>query len=135
MKVFALFNGLFLYLTAICLLVPDGVQAQSLAGTNAPGAATNFSIVVPAGATNFSLVVSNNSTAYSHLLLKKGGTPTDTDYDFISRLNGRTNQINLELPQFASGSYGCGCVRPAHRSPRHSECFSAPTAPISAPML
>jgi len=37
---------------------------------------------VGAGATNLSLVVSNKRTAYSYLLLKKGGTPTDTVFDF-----------------------------------------------------
>ena len=39
-------------------------------------------------------------------LLKKNGTPTDTDFDFISRLNGRTNQVNLQLPEFSTGSFG-----------------------------
>lgn len=81
-------------------------NAQPFVGTNAPGGATNYLLTIPVAATNVSFVVSNNGTAYSHLLLKRNGTPTDTDYDFISRLNGRTNQINLELPEFQTGDYG-----------------------------
>ena len=88
-----------------CLFVQT-LPAQNFRGTNAPGGATNFTITIPAGATNLSLVVSNSGVAYSHLLLKKNGTPTDTDFDFISRLNGRTNQVNLQLPEFSTGSFG-----------------------------
>lgn len=84
----------------------DPAAGQSFVGTNAPGTATNFSFTVPAGTTNLSLVVSNNAAAYSYLLLKKGGTPTDTDFDFISRLNGRTNQVNLQAPEFSGTSFG-----------------------------
>ena len=87
-------------------LFAQTLAAQNLSGTNAPGGGTNFSITIPAGATNFSLIVSNNGAAYSHLLLKKNGTPTDADFDFISRLNGRTNQVNLQLPEFSAGSFG-----------------------------
>ena len=91
---------------ALAFLGSQLASAQSFIGTNAPGGATNYSLTIPITATNVSLVISNNATAYSHLLLKRNGTPTDTDFDFISRLNGRTNQINLELPEFQTGNYG-----------------------------
>src|SRR5688572_8970258 len=81
-------------------------NAQPFVGTNAPGGATNYSLAVPVAATNVSFVISNNATAYSHLLLKRNGTPTDTDFTFISRLNARSNHINLELPEFQTGNYG-----------------------------
>ena len=81
-------------------------SAQNFIGTNNSGAGTNFNFTVGAGATNLSLVVSNSSTAYSYLLLKNGGTPTDTSFDFAARLNGATNEINLESPEFAAGTYG-----------------------------
>ena len=39
-------------------------------------------------------------------MLKKGGPPTDTDFDFVARLSGQTNEINLEIPDFAVTNYG-----------------------------
>ena len=98
---------------AMFLGVSFDVSSQTFVGTNAPGAATNYSITVPAGSTNLSLVVSNTAAVYSHLLVKKGGTPTDTDFDFISRLNGQGNQINLEAPEFGGTSYGLRVRTPA----------------------
>ena len=80
--------------------------AQTFIGTNAPGQGTNYSFTVGAGATNLSLVISNSASAYSFLLLKQGGTPTDTVFDFASRLVGQTNQINLEVPEYAAATYG-----------------------------
>jgi hypothetical protein len=79
---------------------------QPFVGTNAPNTASNFTVTLPAGSTNFSLVVSNSAAAYSYLSIKFGGTPTDSDFDFISRLNGRTNRINLQTPEFMAGTYG-----------------------------
>ena len=81
-------------------------SAQIFVGTNAPGQGSNFTFTVGAGATNLSLVVSNSASAYSYLLLKLGGTPTDTVFDFAARLNGQTNEINLEAPEYAAGNYG-----------------------------
>ncbi len=80
-------------------------------GTNAPGAASNFAFTNPVAVTNLSLTISNNTGgAFSHLLLKQGGTPTDSDYDFIAQLDGApssvTNAINLQLPEVAAGMYG-----------------------------
>ena len=89
------------------------VSAQTFVGTNSPGQGSNFTFTVVAGATNLSVVVSNNATAYSCLLLKKGGTPTDTIFDFAARLDGQTNEINLEAPEFATGSYGLRVSTPA----------------------
>jgi hypothetical protein len=89
------------------------VFAQPFLGTNAPGTGSNYTFTVGAGATNLSLVVSNNSTAYSYLLLKKGGTPTDTVFDFAARLNGQTNEINLESPEYTGTNYGLRVSTPA----------------------
>ncbi|MGD1084295.1 MAG: hypothetical protein ABSA47_06010 [Verrucomicrobiota bacterium] len=81
-------------------------QAQSLVGTNSPGQTTNYPFTLGAGATNLSLVVSNNASAYSWLFLTNGAVaPTINNYEFTSRLPGQTNQINLEPPEFATGSY------------------------------
>lgn len=89
------------------------LAAQSFVGTNAPGGATNFNFNVSVGATNLSLVVSNSANTYSYLLVKRGGTPTDTDFDFVSRVNGRTNHINLQLPEFAAPTnYGLRVLTP-----------------------
>ena len=88
------------------LLLTSHLSAQVFSGTNAPGAATNYSFTVGAAATNLSLVISNAPATYSYLRLAKGRTPTDTDFDFISRLNGATNQINLQNPEFAATNYG-----------------------------
>jgi hypothetical protein len=95
------------------LLPLASLNAQTFPGTNAPGTGTNFTFTVGSAATNLSLVISNNAAAYSYLLLKFGGTPTDTVFDFASRLVGQTNQINLEVPQFASGTYGLRVSTPA----------------------
>lgn len=102
---------------ALCLSVAaltiNHAQAQTFIGTNAPGQGTNYSLSVGAGATNLSLVISNASSVYSYLLLAKGRPPKDTDFDFVSRINGATNQINLEGPEFAITNYGLRVLTPA----------------------
>ncbi len=96
------------------LLGAENLTAQTFLGTNAPGQATNYSFTIGAAATNFSLVISNAPATYSYLRVAKGRTPTDTDFDFISRLNGATNQINLQLPEFAAPTnYGLRVSTPA----------------------
>jgi hypothetical protein len=97
--------------SAMAIALPTA--AQTFSGTNAPNTGTNFSFTVGAGATNLSLVISNSATAYSHLYLKRGGPAATNDFDFVARLNGQTNQINLELPEFAVTSYGLRVVTPA----------------------
>src|SRR5512137_1792239 len=88
------------------LLLPiPNASAQVFAGTNAPGQGTNFTFSTGLDATNLSLVISNNASAYSYLLLKPGGTPTDTDFTYVARLTGQTNRINLEAPEFALAEY------------------------------
>ena len=86
---------------------------QNFVGTNSPGTGTNYTFTVGSGATNLSLVISNNATVYSYLLVSKGGTPTDTSFNFASRLTGQTNQINLEAPEFVTGTYGLRVSTPA----------------------
>ncbi len=91
---------------SLATLPPDLALAQTFPGTNAPGTGSNYNFTVGAGATNLSLVISNNATAYSYLLIRNGGIPTDTVFDWAARLNGATNEINLEAPEFAAGNYG-----------------------------
>ncbi|MGC3957428.1 MAG: hypothetical protein QM813_05545 [Verrucomicrobiota bacterium] len=101
-------------LLLICLLANAiTLTAQTFVGTNAPGGGTNYSFTLSAAATNLSLVISNGSTTVPYLLLAKGRTPTDTDFDFISRINGATNQINLQSPEFAATNYGLRVLTPA----------------------
>ncbi|MBI3879744.1 MAG: hypothetical protein HY301_06730 [Verrucomicrobia bacterium] len=92
-------------------------RAASFVGTNAPGAGSNFTFTLNAAATNLSLIVTNNSGgAWSHLLLKLGGTASDTNYDFIAQLDGApsvTNAINLQLPELTAGTHGLLVRTPA----------------------
>ena len=96
------------------LLCAANLTAQTFVGTNAPGQATNFSFTLGASATNLSLIISNAPATYSYLRLAKGRTPTDTDFDFIARLNGTTNKINLESPEFIATNYGLRVRRQRH---------------------
>src|SRR5512135_358675 len=89
------------------------LTAQTFIGTNAPGQGTNYGFSVGAGATNLSLVISNASSTYSYLLLARGRAPTDTDFDYISRINGATNQVNLQGPEFVVTNYGLRVLTPA----------------------
>ena len=100
-------------LTCIFVCAPN-LKAQTFVGTNQPGASTNYSFTMGAGATNLSLVVSNSTTAFSHLWLKKGGAAATNDFDFVARLDQKTNSINLELPEFAAPlNYGLLVTTPA----------------------
>ena len=101
--------------TTLVLISSTGlvISAQEFTGTNAPDSSRNFSFSLASGATNLSLVVTNTSSAWSYLLLKKGGTPTDADFDFASRLDGVNNQINLRAPEFTATNYGLRVRTPA----------------------
>lgn len=90
-----------------------GVPAQTLIGTNAPGAASEFNIILSGSVTNLALTVKGTASAYSHVLIRKGSPPTDSSYDFSSRLNGQTNGIYLETPEVSSGTYFIRVVTPA----------------------
>src|SRR5262245_2142247 len=97
---------------ASVIAITFSTGAQTFSGTNAPNTGTNFSFTVGAGATNLSLVISNSATVYSHLYLKRGGPAATNDFDFVARLNGQSNQINLELPEYVATSYGLRVVTP-----------------------
>src|SRR5262245_6100351 len=103
----------FTLLVASALSMTFPTAAQTFSGTNAPNTSTTFSFTVGAGATNLSLVLSNSATVYSHLYLKRGGPAATNDFHFVARLNGQTNQINLELPEFTVTNYGLRVVTPA----------------------
>ncbi len=95
------------------LLFADPLMAQTFSGTNAPGEASNFTFTLGTGATNLSLVISNTASTYSYLRLAKGRAPTEVDYDFISRLNGVSNKINLQIPEFSATNYGLRVTTPS----------------------
>src|SRR6185503_483484 len=103
----------FTLAVALAMAIASPTAAQTFSGTNAPNTSTNFSFTIGAAATNLSLVISNSATAYSHLYLKRGGPAATNDFDFVARLNGVTNQINLESPEFAVTHYGLRVVTPA----------------------
>jgi hypothetical protein len=91
-----------------------GAAAQTtFVGTNAPGTGTNYTFNIPAGVTNVSLIVTNSPATYANLLLTPGGTPTDTSFTYVSRLVGMNNQIDLELPECVTGTYGLRVSTPA----------------------
>ena len=95
------------------LLFGSPIHAQTFVGTNSPGAGSDFTFSVPAGATNLSLSLSNTAASWSYLLLKRGAPPTDTDFDFISRLDGAANQLNVEPPEFVDATnYGLRVLTP-----------------------
>src|ERR1700733_1370149 len=104
---------LFFLSLGLLLLASLGAGAQTFVGTNAPGQGTNYTFSLSSGATNLSLVISNSSTTYSYLYLKAGGTPTVTSFDFAATLTGQTNEINLESPEYAPGTFGLLVSTPA----------------------
>ena len=96
------------------LLGTHRTNAQTFSGSNAPGTATDFSFSLNAAATNLSVIVPGDGGAFSHLLIRKGSAPTDTDYDFISPLNGQTNALHLEMPELSAGNYFIRVRTPAN---------------------
>jgi hypothetical protein len=108
-----LYNRFILLLGAVLFTALNASAQLSFPGTNAPGQGTNYSFTVSSVATNLSLVISNSSTTYSYLLVKAGGTPTLSNFDFAAELNGQTNEINLESPEFVPGNYGLLVSTPA----------------------
>ena len=99
---------------ASVLIGPPSSSAQPFVGTNSPSQGTNFSFTLNAAATNLALSVSNTAASFSHLMLKLGGNPSDTDYDFIAQVNGQTNSINIQLPEAVPGTYGLRVRTPAN---------------------
>lgn len=82
-----------------------GLSADSFSGTNTPNSYTDFTLAVGADVTNLSLVLPGSATKYSHFLLRKGAAPTDTVYDFSSRLDAQTNAVHLEKPELSAATY------------------------------
>src|SRR5438128_3398407 len=93
---------LILYVSGLLAL---NLSAQTFSGTNAPGAFQDFPLSVGAGATNLAVTITGSPTAFSYLLIKAGGAPSDISYDFIALANGAANSINLEAPEFVVTNY------------------------------
>src|SRR5437762_2217660 len=96
------------------VLCASGASAQTFSGTNPPGGAQDFPITVGTGSTNLSMSVAGTATSFSHLLLKKGSPPSDSDFDFIAAADGQTNAINLELPELQVANYFLRVRTPAN---------------------
>jgi hypothetical protein len=82
-----------------------GLSADAFLGTNTPNSYSEFSITVGADITNLSLKLPGNASGYSYLFLRKGAAPSETVYDFSSKLDGQTNDIHLEQPEVSAGTY------------------------------
>lgn len=95
-------------------LTIHSASAQTFQGTNQPGTASDFAFTVGAASTNLSVAVNGSLTTFSHLLLKAGAPPSDTNYDFIAAQDGVGNSINLELPQLLRTSYIARVRTPAN---------------------
>ena len=100
------------------VLGTNSLLAQTFTGSNSSGAATNFSFSLNAAATNLSVIIPANGGAFSHLLIRKGSAPTDTDYDFVAA-SGQTNALHLEMPELSPGTYFIRVRTPA-ASPPHN---------------
>jgi len=100
---------------AITLLLFTRVPtlAATYTGTNPPGAWQDFALSPDTGVANWSLTVAGTPSAYSHLLLKRGGAPSPTDYDFAAKLDGQGNAIHLELPELEATNYVVRVFTPA----------------------
>ncbi|HTD87315.1 MAG TPA: hypothetical protein VK850_12125, partial [Candidatus Binatia bacterium] len=98
-----------------CLAIfATSTMGQTLVGTNTPGTARNFTFTIVPGVTNFQMVVSNAPTAFSHLLVKRGVAPTDTDYEYSSTWDGSTNLIYLETPEVVATNFFIRVRTPAN---------------------
>ena len=101
-----LFRRIVLALATLGLLTVNvGAQFFTLTGTNQPGTARDFPLALSTGTTNLAIQVGGAPTTYSHLLLKAGAPPSDTNYDFLAAENGEANAINLEAPEFRLTNY------------------------------
>src|SRR5437762_10906243 len=93
---------LIVYVSGLLAL---NLSAQTFSGTNSPGTFHDFPLTLAPGATNLAVTVTGSPTAFSHLLIKAVGAPSDINYDFIALANGEANSINLEAPEFAVTNY------------------------------
>ncbi len=95
---------------ALLLVVGQGIgQAQegggSFTATNQPGTATTFSFQITPAETNLSMRIANTAAAYSHLYLKRGSPPAESDFEFRASIDGQDNAIHLETPELGTGEY------------------------------
>jgi hypothetical protein len=98
----------FIRVAASCfalLISTFTLSAQTFGGLNLPGASSDFNFTIDGTVTNISVIVPGSATAYSDVLLKRGTPPTDTSYDYISKLTSTTNSIHLEAPELSPGTY------------------------------
>jgi hypothetical protein len=105
--------------------VPTRLEADVVIGkqgTNAPGSGTDFTFTIPANQKGMCITFAAQvNLGRSHLYLKKNGTPTETDFDYVSRSDLWTDRICIEPPEFdpAVTNYGLRVFTPP-TSPTHS---------------
>ncbi len=95
-------------------LCASWASAQSFSGNNPPGGSQDFPITINSGTTNIAMSVAGTTTSFSHLLLKSGSPPSDSDFDFIAAADGQGNAINLELPELKLTNYFLRVRTPAN---------------------
>jgi len=91
-------------------------------GTNAPGTGADFPFTIPANCTGLRIhFAAQTNAGHSYLYLKKNGSPTEIDFDYVSRSDLWTNRICIEPPEFdpAITNYGLRVFTPP-ASPTHS---------------
>ncbi|HKQ38988.1 MAG TPA: hypothetical protein VJ063_13000, partial [Verrucomicrobiae bacterium] len=98
----------------LALFASSALGQNPLVGTNTPGTARNFTFSIVPGVTNFQMILSNTPTVFSHLLVKRGSAPTDTDYEYSSTWDGSTNSIFLETPEVAVTNFYIRVRTPAN---------------------
>src|SRR6478752_2915288 len=96
---------LFRLTLALGSLMVSPVSGQIFSGVNSPGSFQDFLFATGPGATNLAITIPGSASAFSHLLLKAGSAPNETNYDFIALADGVTNVINLESPEFKNTNY------------------------------
>ena len=87
--------GRAILLVVALLARPQSIDAVTFTGTNQPCNAADFALNVGPGSTNLAVSINGLPSAYSYLLLKAGGTPSETNYDFRAVQNMVSNAINL----------------------------------------
>lgn len=93
-------------LLAACVLAGAcPLMAVTYTGTNQPGTGQDFLLTVTAGTTNAGFTINGSSSSFSHLRLKAGSAPTDTEYDYLAAQNGTSNAIHLEPPDLLTTNY------------------------------
>jgi len=95
------------------------VSGAVFTGANDPGGSSVFTFDLPANTSGLSLRVNNDPDSFSQILLKRGGAPDLTDYDYATWAYPSETTLNLEGADLAPGVYSVRVATPAG-SGRHA---------------